>query len=95
MLYLYHRKNSADADEIRERLEDMVAAHQVEAVGSPEELPKFIGSMEDLPAMKDGSRIVTGRKKILKHLEEFELLKLEWDKFQSDACYCGDDGEVI
>ncbi len=95
MLYLYHKKGNSGSVEIRENLKEMVAAHQVIEIHSADDLPEFVGAMGDLPVLKDGSRIVSGKKAILSHLEEFGLLKYEWDKFQSDACYCGDDGEIL
>lgn len=30
-----------------------------------------------------------------RRLEELEQTKAEWDRFQSDACYIGDDGDVF
>jgi hypothetical protein len=47
-----------------------------------------------LPVMADGDEIIQGLDRIFHHLEELENFKAERDKFQSDACYCDDEGNI-
>jgi hypothetical protein len=47
------------------------------------------------PVLIDGDRrVIEGDEPILKHLEELEAVKALWDKYQTDACYCDEDGRV-
>jgi hypothetical protein len=46
------------------------------------------------PILVDGKQVVQGSKNILTYLEKLESFKEEWDMFQSDSCYCRDDGEI-
>jgi hypothetical protein len=43
----------------------------------------------------DDKEIIQGKDKILAHLEDLEGFKEQWYKFQSDACYCVEEGNVI
>jgi hypothetical protein len=38
--------------------------------------------------------MIQGSDAIIKHLEELEKFKELWDKFQSYACYCDEEGNV-
>jgi len=43
------------------------------------------------PVLVDGQKIVQGSSNIARYLEKLEGFKTLWEKFQSDACYCGED----
>lgn len=95
MIYLYKKMNDDTCSPIEDYLRELVAAHIVIEVESPAELPAKIANRNELPVLIDGRDIVYGYESIRKYVEEFELLKIEWDKFQTDACYCDKNGEVI
>jgi hypothetical protein len=42
----------------------------------------------------DGEETFEGSDKIIRHLEELEDFARLWRKYQSDACYCDDEGNV-
>jgi hypothetical protein len=42
----------------------------------------------------DDDRLIRGRENIESYLEELAAYLEEWQKFQSDACYCSIHGEV-
>jgi hypothetical protein len=75
-------------------MEDLSLAHKVVMVKDRAELPVEISKDSRLPVMVDGNEIIQGHDQILHHLEELENFKAEWDKFQSDACYCDDEGNI-
>jgi len=72
----------------------MVVAHRVIDVADGKNLPKGIRETDQFPVLKDNGKMVQGEKEILRYLEEYKKLKDEWDKFQSDACYCDDEGNI-
>jgi len=46
------------------------------------------------PVLVDDGVVYAGAPAVEAHLEELARYKALWDKYQTDACYCGDDGEV-
>ncbi|GAB4379663.1 MAG: hypothetical protein Kow0042_29280 [Calditrichia bacterium] len=93
MLILYKKSHCPECGEIEDRLNELVLAYQVEVFDSPPGTESAGDSMS-LPALQDGEQIFKGKSAILKHLEELETFKQEWDKFQSDSCYCDDEGNI-
>ena len=87
MITLYF-PNHRHSDAIREKIAEMCLAVHIttrpfQEVGNPQ-----------LPVLKDDATIIQGEKAILDYLEELADFKAEWEKFQSDSCYCGEDGEI-
>ncbi|MEJ2049323.1 MAG: glutathione S-transferase N-terminal domain-containing protein [Calditrichota bacterium] len=94
MIRFYRTKDCPDCSAIQETMEDLSLAHKVVMVKDRAELPVEIPKNTRLPVMEDGEEIIQGHDQILHHLEELENFKAEWDKFQSDACYCDDEGNI-
>jgi hypothetical protein len=45
--------------------------------------------------LRDGDEVFEGSKAVADHLEEMKEFKRQWYKFQSDACYCDEEGNII
>ncbi len=92
MLRLYRPPKNKDADKVEEVLREMVLAYRVELIEPGLRHGTEAGGT--LPALRDGDHLVAGRDAILRHLSALESWVAEWRRFQSDACYLDDDGEV-
>ncbi len=84
MITLHRPSRSPEADQVEEALRDLVFAHRVEVVEG----------QDGLPRITDGTRVVHGAD-LPGYLEELRRLKADWSRFQSDACYTGDDGTCL
>ena len=95
MITFFRNDNCQQCDAVEETLRDMSLAHKVVrpgATGSPtDQVPHGIAA----PAVVDGEERFEGIPAIRRHLEALRQFKAEWDKFQSDACYCDDEGNAI
>ena len=94
MITLYCRPGSVECRRLREALEELVIDHRVIWLESAEEVDDLPAKTE-LPAMIDDARLFVGTEQIQAHLEELESFAAQWRKFQSDACYCDDEGNVL
>ncbi len=94
MLYFFPHEHCQECEEIGRQLKQLVLAHRVILPGQTH--PNAPPIPKDLtpPVLIDGKNIIKGISPILAHLETLRKFKEEWDKFQSDSCYCGDDGEI-
>ena len=94
MLYFYRHPNCPKCELVQSRLRELVLAHRVILPGQTDpNAPPFPKDLTP-PTLIDGENIIGGIELILAHLETLRQFKEEWDKFQSDSCYCGDDGEI-
>ncbi len=94
MICLYFKNQTPQVTEIIEKLTEMSLAFEVKA-SLPASQPLPSGSLpEDFVLLDDNGEIVSGYEAILKHLEGLEAFKREWDKFQSDSCYCDEEGNI-
>lgn len=91
MLTFYRTEHCEDCDRIEQALHDLVLAHRV--IIADREAQKTAGT-EVYPLLVDGQDRLTGHRTVLKHIDELEKFKALWDKFQTDACYCDDNGDV-
>jgi glutaredoxin len=78
---------------IEETLKDLVIAHKVIVV-EPGQESNVLRRDTLLPAIKDNDRVISGQTAIAAYLRELEKFVAAWQRFQSDACYIDDDGEV-
>lgn len=87
--------NCRECQDICEALSEMSLAHEVVLVS--DKLPKQIEDhpISSLPAIIEGRKTAAGLPAVKQHIKEIRKFKADWDRFQSDSCYCGDDGEVI
>ena len=86
MIELQRTADSPAADDIEERLRDLVVAHKVVVVDVE-------ASGADLPVIRDGKLTARGAE-IPGFLDQLTRDMAEWSRFQSDACYIEDDGTV-
>lgn len=94
MIKFYITKNCPECTEIGELLLEMNIAHEVIKVDIDTLLDPGISDNYNLPFLIDGADTIQGTKNIKDHLEELGLFKAQWDKFQSDSCYCDEEGEI-
>ena len=92
MIELY-RTATQNCDDAENALQEMVLAHKVIIVGQGK-TPAGLPVDTPLPALKDGSKIITGQVAIIAYLPVLEKEVERWRKFQGDSCYIGDDGEI-
>ncbi len=93
MITLYRTKNCPQCSRIQEALEDMAVAHGVKIVDTPDDVPEDT-SHNTLPVLVDGDTVIEGMEAVSDHLEDVEEFKRQWYKFQSDACYCDEEGDI-
>ncbi|NNF69931.1 MAG: hypothetical protein HKN01_09185 [Acidimicrobiia bacterium] len=88
MIELLRVDECPGCDDVADKLADLVIAHSVRTV-TPAELPPGAKA----PVIVDGDRTISGTE-LSAYLAGLGKLMADWDKFQSDACYIDDDGEV-
>lgn len=93
MITLYRHPEDAWADEIQDLLDDMVIAYETETV-PPEANGNLPEDVSALPALRDDDEVLTDKTAIRERLDALEQLMADWDRFQSDACYLDEDGNV-
>lgn len=93
MITLYRHPEDAWADEIQDLLDDMVIAYETETV-PPEANQGLPEGVSALPALRDDDEVLTDKTAIRERLDALEQLMADWDRFQSDACYLDEDGNV-
>ncbi len=93
MITVYLQKHNTDSDEVLERTKEMVLACEVTY---PEEETPHEQSFpcDALPCLRDDDRIVCGKEDVLNYLERLGGFLEEWQKFQSDTCYCDENGNI-
>lgn len=94
MIVFYGTTGCRECDAIEEALQTLCLAHERVLVaphgGKTQRLPRGIAP----PALVDGKEIIEGHGAVLVHLEKLAEIKGLWDKYQSDACYCDDEGNA-
>jgi len=94
MIKFYRTRNCSGCAAIQDALEQLSIAHETVVLESAENLPQELANTGRPPILVDGSDVITGSKDIIAHLEELEQFKELWYKFQSDACYCDEQGNI-
>mgnify|MGYP006291807079 CR=1 FL=1 len=92
MLTLYRTQNCPRCGHIQEVLEDLAVKHDVvvtDAADETREAPE--GTQE--PVIVDDERMVQGSGDVLAYLEKLASFRDLWYKYQSDACYCGEESD--
>jgi hypothetical protein len=82
---LYRPAHSPAADDLETALRKLVVAHKVIVVNA---------AHTPLPAIHDEGQVITGPAALARYLQELEKIVADWRKYQGDACYINDDGEV-
>ena len=94
MITFYRTPNCPRCSQIQGALEDLVIAHRVVVVRDRSEIAGLLPEGAKLPVLVDNDEVIQGSGAILRHLEELEKFKELWDKFQSDACHCDEEGNI-
>jgi glutathione S-transferase len=94
MIEFYRMRRCKGCAAIQAALEDLGITHETVVLESPDDLPPEMASMGRPPILVDGRDAIAGSKNIVAHLEELERFKELWYKFQSDTCYCDDQGNI-
>jgi glutaredoxin len=92
MITLYRTEDCPRCSAIQEVLEALTLAHKVVVVEDSED-PE-VPHAARLPVLDDEGHLIVGRDAILDHLDKLAGFKAEWEKFQTDACYCDEEGNV-
>ena len=93
MIEFYRPADCGECEEIEAALQDMVVAHRVIVV-DPAQQPARLPADTPLPALVDNGQVFSGRAALAEHLRALEKIVADWRRFQSDACYLDDEGEV-
>ncbi len=90
MIELYRKQNCYFCDEIEEEIKEFVISHNVINVEKNKDFPNEI----PLPAIKDNGKMISGYEEIKKYMNDLKKFVDLWRKYQVDACYIDDDGEI-
>ena len=93
MIELYRLADSHPGDAIEAALREMVVAYK-RIVVEPEQAPADLPAGTTLPAIRHDERLISGQTALVAYLSELEQFVADWRRFQSDACYIDEDGEV-
>jgi hypothetical protein len=72
----------------------MVISFEIIKHDTPEDIINLYGQLHRIPLLVTRAQYIEGEKNILEYLEDLRKFKAEWDKFQSDSCYCDEDGNI-
>jgi hypothetical protein len=93
MIELFLTPGDSEAAWIEAGFKEMVLGYRrVELL--PEQVEAVLGKPLSLPVVRHDERLICGREDLLAYLQELERLAEDWRRFQTDACYIDDDGEV-
>jgi glutathione S-transferase len=95
VLVLYRTDECPRCTRIEQLLGELRTSHRVVAIDDPGQLPASLPRGTRLPALRDGGALVEGSRAILEHLDGTGAFEELWYKFQSDACYCDDEGKAL
>ena len=87
MIIRFLGTHNAESKDTLDGLKELVVAHEVEYLENT-------GQKFDLPAIIDDNRVIQGKGNVMQYLKELGEFLDEWQKYQSDACYCDSDGNV-
>lgn len=93
MITLYRTNDSPEGREIESALKETCLAHKVVDLAGgrrPAEVPDGATA----PVLVDDGQVFRGTAEILPHLEELVAYRERWYKYQSDACYCDENGNI-
>jgi glutaredoxin len=93
MIRFYRRRDCPLCADIQEAMERMVLAHEVIMVEKGRKEQAGLPAHVPLPVLMDEGKLIQGAENIKEHLERLEGFKAEWERFQTDACYCDENGE--
>ena len=90
MIKLYREEISREADTIEAEFREMVLGYDRVIIDPAEAGTRFNG--HSLPVITNNEKVVSGEG-IKPYILELEKLMRDWQLFQGDYCYVGEDGE--
>lgn len=90
MIRLYREETSTEADAIEAEFRELVLGYDKVIVESSQAREMFAG--RPLPVITNNERVVSGDE-IRPFMKELEKLMQDWQLFQGDYCYLGEDGD--
>lgn len=94
MIAFFRTRDCPGYRAIQETLEQLSLAHKVVIVSGESKSSGTLPPNTRPPVLVDDGQVIQGIQAIIAHLEELEDSKARWEKFQSDACYCDDQGKI-
>ena len=94
MITFYRTAEDAGDQEIQEALQELCLAHEVVLVLASGASGGSLPEGTRPPVLVDEGAVYQDRSAIHAHLEELKALRELWYKYGSDACYCGEEGNV-
>ena len=79
-------------NEVSETLRELAVSHRVVPVNPSSGTASGLPENTSPPVLMDNGSVVQGHDAIRQHLEGLEDFVATWQKFQTDACYCDDEG---
>jgi len=94
MLTFYRNDDCPACDSVAETLAETTLAHKVVAPGEIDAEKQPPGGAEPPVLVEDGQSFA-GHDAIRRRLDELEDIAADWSRYQSDACYCDDEGNPL
>ena len=94
MITFYRIRPCNECDVIQDALREFCFVYETIILESPDELPSELAKAGPPPILVDERDVFVGAENIISHLEELDQFKELWYKYQSDACYCDEQGNV-
>jgi glutaredoxin len=94
MITLFRTKSCPGCSAIQETLEELCIAHKVVLIDEDPRGSSGLPAGTRPPVLVDEDEVVQGSDAIIAHLEKLKDFKATWEKFQSDACYCDEAGDI-
>jgi hypothetical protein len=91
VIQLIRTEKSVEGEQVQEALKELVVAHQVVTLAPGVSSPL---NGTPLPAIVDGDRVISGQAALDAYLAELGEVTARWRRFQADACYLDDEGNV-
>jgi hypothetical protein len=93
MITFFRTSDCPECGEIQDTLEELCLAHKVISLNGDDDVSGLPQGTHP-PVLVDGDEVIQGREAIVAHLAWLEGFKAVWEKFQTDACYCDEEGNV-
>jgi hypothetical protein len=83
-----------DCDQLEDELDSLCLAHRTVHL-PPDMAEESVPDGVTPPALIDDGQVFEGEDEIRHHVEELQEFRAQWDLYQSDACYCNENGDVL
>ena len=94
MIKLFRTADCPGCRDIQEILERLCIVHEVVTVPYDSKKQHLLPTGTKPPVVVDDDRIFEGYEAIVEHMDELEGFAELWRKYQSDACYCDEKGDL-